>query len=103
MRPLKEKVSITLDSDVVQRIKELADKKNVTMGEIAMAWLLSREGMAAPIVGVTKINHLEGLMREYFDIDSDTPDDDDDVEVDENGNYSYIQPEQVHLHWIDCY
>ena len=25
MRPLKEKVSITLDSDVVQRIKELAD------------------------------------------------------------------------------
>lgn len=25
MRPLKEKVSITLDSDVVQRIKELAE------------------------------------------------------------------------------
>lgn len=26
MKPLKEKVSITLDTDVIQRIKELAEK-----------------------------------------------------------------------------
>lgn len=26
MKPLKEKVSITLDSDIIERIKELADK-----------------------------------------------------------------------------
>lgn len=26
MKPLKEKVSITIDSDIVQKIKEMADK-----------------------------------------------------------------------------
>jgi aryl-alcohol dehydrogenase-like predicted oxidoreductase len=31
--------------------------------EIALAWLLQRPGVAAPIVGATKIAHLESAVR----------------------------------------
>lgn len=52
-----------IDLPVIKRIKEIADKKNLTMGEVAMGWLLGRNLMASPIVGVTKISHLEEACR----------------------------------------
>jgi aryl-alcohol dehydrogenase-like predicted oxidoreductase len=33
------------------------------MAEVALAWLLSRPGVTAPIVGATKLSHLEAAVR----------------------------------------
>jgi aryl-alcohol dehydrogenase-like predicted oxidoreductase len=33
------------------------------MAEVALAWLLGRPGISAPIVGATKLEHLEAALR----------------------------------------
>jgi len=53
--------SATADSDrkVVDRLEELANIRGVPMAQIALAWLLQKEPVAAPIVGATEISHIE--------------------------------------------
>lgn len=48
-----------IDFVIVDRCKELAKKYDKSSAQIALAWLLHKEGMTAPIIGATKINHLE--------------------------------------------
>jgi aryl-alcohol dehydrogenase-like predicted oxidoreductase len=36
------------------------------MAEVALAWLLSRPGVTAPIVGATKPEHLEAALRAVY-------------------------------------
>lgn len=47
------------DFDIVERCKELGEKYGKSPAQIALAWLLHKPNMAAPIVGVTKMKHLE--------------------------------------------
>ena len=47
------------DHKVVDRLGEIAEKRGVPRAQIALAWLLSRPAVTAPIVGATKSNHLE--------------------------------------------
>ena len=49
------------DGKIIQRVAELADKKGVSMTEISLAWLLTK--VTAPIVGATKISHVDGAVR----------------------------------------
>ncbi|ASA20738.1 aldo/keto reductase [Paenibacillus donghaensis] len=53
--------SATADSDcrVVERVAQMAEKYSVPMSQIALAWLLQKEPVAAPIVGTTEISHIE--------------------------------------------
>lgn len=51
------------DWDVVDAVTEVAAARGVGMAEVALAWLLSRPGVVAPIVGATKIEHLEAAIR----------------------------------------
>lgn len=51
------------DWDVVDVVERVARDRRVTMAEVALAWLLSRPGVTAPIVGATKPEHLEGALR----------------------------------------
>jgi len=44
---------------VNERVAELADRKGVSMAQIALAWVLEKEWVDAPIVGTTSIEHLE--------------------------------------------
>jgi 1-deoxyxylulose-5-phosphate synthase len=46
------------DFDVAERTEEVAKAKGVTPSQIALAWLLHR-GITAPIIGATKIEHVE--------------------------------------------
>ncbi|WP_336773559.1 aldo/keto reductase [Paenibacillus sp. MMO-58] len=48
-----------LDQVVIDRVANLAEKHGVRRGHIALAWLLHKEPVTAPIVGATKISHLE--------------------------------------------
>lgn len=47
------------DQAIIERVGELARKKNVPRSQIALSWLLNKEPVTAPIVGATKISHLE--------------------------------------------
>jgi 1-deoxyxylulose-5-phosphate synthase len=61
---LKSKYDATADADryVVERVAELAEKHGVPRIQIALAWLLQKEPVTAPIIGATKISHLEGAV-----------------------------------------
>jgi 1-deoxyxylulose-5-phosphate synthase len=50
------------DRQVVERVAELADKHEVPRVHIALAWLLQKKPVAAPIIGATKITHLEAAI-----------------------------------------
>lgn len=45
------------DLKIITRVQELADKKNCSMSEISLAWLLTK--VASPIIGATKLKHIE--------------------------------------------
>ena len=47
------------DQQIVQRVAELAEKHGVPRVHIAIAWLLQKRPVTAPIVGATKTSHLE--------------------------------------------
>jgi aryl-alcohol dehydrogenase-like predicted oxidoreductase len=51
------------DWNVVDAVDRLARDRGVTMAEVALAWLLGRPGVAAPIIGATKLEHLEAAGR----------------------------------------
>jgi aryl-alcohol dehydrogenase-like predicted oxidoreductase len=50
------------DLEVARRVVETGRKRGVPAARIALAWLLSRPGVAAPIVGATRIEHLEDAV-----------------------------------------
>jgi 1-deoxyxylulose-5-phosphate synthase len=53
------------DSDftVVDRVTEIATKRGVNNAQIALAWVLARPGVTAPIVGASKLSHLEDAIQ----------------------------------------
>jgi aryl-alcohol dehydrogenase-like predicted oxidoreductase len=51
------------DWDVVDAVERVATHRGTGMAEVALAWLLSRPGVTAPIVGATKPEHLEAALR----------------------------------------
>jgi aryl-alcohol dehydrogenase-like predicted oxidoreductase len=51
------------DWDVVEAVRAVADARGVSMAEVALAWLLSRPGVTAPIVGATRLEHLDTAVR----------------------------------------
>jgi aryl-alcohol dehydrogenase-like predicted oxidoreductase len=51
-----------MDRKVVDRLGEVAERKGISRARLALAWLLSKPGVTAPIVGATKLNHLEDAV-----------------------------------------
>ncbi len=47
------------DQQIVGRVAEIANKRDVSRVHVALAWLLQKQPVAAPIVGATKVSHLE--------------------------------------------
>jgi len=54
--------------EVNERVEELAGEYDATMAQIALAWLLGKEWVDAPIVGTTSVEHLEDAVA-ALDID----------------------------------
>jgi aryl-alcohol dehydrogenase-like predicted oxidoreductase len=52
-----------VDWEIVDAVERIASARAVAMAEVALAWLLSRPGVIAPIVGVTKLDQLETAIR----------------------------------------
>jgi 1-deoxyxylulose-5-phosphate synthase len=47
------------DFEVAERVQEVAQKRGVTGSQVALAWLLNKPYITAPIIGATKLEHLE--------------------------------------------
>jgi 1-deoxyxylulose-5-phosphate synthase len=50
------------DYDVVDAVNEAAAARGVPSAQVALAWLLTRPGVTAPIVGSTKSQHLKDAL-----------------------------------------
>ncbi|KRE07404.1 aldo/keto reductase [Priestia megaterium] len=60
----KSKYDGTIEADrlVVERVASIAEKHNIPRVHVALAWLLQKEQVTAPIIGATKISHLENAV-----------------------------------------
>lgn len=47
---------------VCYRVDDLAKKKGISMAQIAIAWVLSKEGVTAPIIGTTSLDNLKDIL-----------------------------------------
>jgi aryl-alcohol dehydrogenase-like predicted oxidoreductase len=60
------------DFDVVDQVEAVATARGVSMAQVALAWLLARKGVTAPIVGATKLAHLDdALAAEALELSDD--------------------------------
>ncbi len=60
------------DFDVVESTQQVAAARGVPMAQVALAWLLGRPGVTAPIVGSTKLVHLlDALAAEELTLTED--------------------------------
>ncbi len=51
------------DRDVIAAVQQVAEARGEPMATIALAWLLDRPTVAAPIVGLTKLAHFDAALR----------------------------------------
>jgi aryl-alcohol dehydrogenase-like predicted oxidoreductase len=60
------------DFDVVDALVDVAAELGRTPAQVALAWLLGRPGVTAPVVGVTRADHLEDALSSLdLDLDPD--------------------------------
>ena len=50
------------DRQVVERVSEIATKRGVPRAQVALAWVLQKKPVTAPIVGATKLHHLNDAV-----------------------------------------
>jgi aryl-alcohol dehydrogenase-like predicted oxidoreductase len=51
------------DLDIVDTLSRVAEARGVSNAEVALAWLLHQPGVVAPIIGATKIEHLDAALK----------------------------------------
>ncbi|HXQ91431.1 MAG TPA: aldo/keto reductase [Nitrososphaerales archaeon] len=51
------------DFDVLDAVEQVAKEKGVSSSQIALAWVLNKDFVTSPIVGVTKMHHLEEAIE----------------------------------------
>ena len=61
----KSKYDATAEADqiVIDRVAETAEKYGVPMAHITLAWMLHKKPVVAPVIGATKISHLESAVE----------------------------------------
>ncbi|MGZ3901800.1 MAG: aldo/keto reductase, partial [Bacteroidia bacterium] len=54
--------TVEADRKVVGRVAEVAEKRGVPRAQVALAWVLQKTPVTAPIIGATKLHHLEDAV-----------------------------------------
>ena len=57
-----ERYNSPSDFDVVDRLAEVAAARGAPPAQVALAWLLSRPAVTAPIVGATRLGHISDAL-----------------------------------------
>jgi 1-deoxyxylulose-5-phosphate synthase len=60
----KQLYALTEEADrkVVEQVAKIAEERNVPRAQVALAWVLQKKPVTAPIVGATKVRHLEDAV-----------------------------------------
>ena len=58
---LKYEATAGQDQRIIERVSNLAEKRNVSMTEISLAWLLTKT--TSPVVGATRLDQVEGASK----------------------------------------
>lgn len=48
-----------LDSRIIEEVAAISLERNVSRAQVALAWLLQKEPVVSPIIGATKLKHIE--------------------------------------------
>ncbi|KAH8818651.1 NADP-dependent oxidoreductase domain-containing protein [Flagelloscypha sp. PMI_526] len=48
--------------EIVRRVEKIAKDRGITMAQVALAWIMGKEGVSAPIVGTSSIENLKDLL-----------------------------------------
>jgi aryl-alcohol dehydrogenase-like predicted oxidoreductase len=48
--------------EIVNRVEKMAKAKGISMAQLSLAWIMSQDGVSAPIVGTTSLKHLCDLL-----------------------------------------
>jgi aryl-alcohol dehydrogenase-like predicted oxidoreductase len=51
------------DFDVIDAVQAVAAERDLPPAQVALAWLLSRPGVVAPVIGATKLAHLQDAIQ----------------------------------------
>ena len=60
--PIMDRLYGSTDWEIVDAVERIARDREVPMAQIGLAWLLAKRDVTAPIVGATKIRHLEDAI-----------------------------------------
>jgi aryl-alcohol dehydrogenase-like predicted oxidoreductase len=52
-----------LDRPIVERVAQIAEQRGVPRAQVALAWVLQKSAVTAPIIGVSKPQHLEDAVN----------------------------------------
>ena len=61
--PVAERMYDDADFDVVDAVRAVAAEREVSPAQVALAWLLGRPGVVGPVIGATKLAHLQDAIR----------------------------------------
>ena len=59
---VKERYCQEVNKIIIQRVNDVSEKRGLPMAQVALAWMLSKPGITAPIIGATKPHHLEDAI-----------------------------------------
>ncbi|KAJ7158529.1 aryl-alcohol dehydrogenase [Mycena filopes] len=62
LMPAKLYVQSEANQTIVKRVEEVAKKRGISMAQVGVAWLLSKEGVSAPIIGTNSLKNLADLI-----------------------------------------
>ena len=72
------------DFEVVDRITEVARRRGISNARVALAWVLQQPGVTAPIIGASKMHHLDDAVAAL------------DVKLEEEELQALAEPYQPH-------
>jgi aryl-alcohol dehydrogenase-like predicted oxidoreductase len=50
------------DAPIIEAVRTIAENRGISRAQVALAWMLSKPGITAPIIGATKTHHLEDAI-----------------------------------------
>ena len=60
--PIADELYDDTDFDVVDAVRAVAAERGASPAQVALAWLLGKPAVTAPIVGATRLRHLEDAV-----------------------------------------
>ena len=59
----KRRYTHTKDIDVITAVQSVAKARGLPPAQVALAWLLGKAGVCAPVIGATKVHHIEDAVK----------------------------------------